>query len=122
VKQLLTDSDIVVVPQTNNVFSRAGLPTKLAEYAAMGKAIVMTNVGDVNKYFTDKQDALFCEPENIESLHNTILELIENEDLRRKLEQNSYQIARKYFNIQSNGRIITDKTIAIKTTTIKNLS
>ncbi len=114
VKQLLMDSGIVVVPQTNNVFSQAGLPTKLAEYAAMGKAIVMTDVGDVNKYFTDKESALFCKPENIESLHDAIIELIENENLCRKLEQNSYQIARKFFDIQLNGSIITDKIIAIK--------
>lgn len=113
VKQLLTDSDIVVVPQTNNIFSQAGLPTKLAEYAAMGKAIVMTNVGDVNKYFTH-ESAMFCEPENVESLHDAIIKLIEDEDLCRKLEQNSYKIARKYFDIQFNGRIITDKIVSIR--------
>ena len=90
------------------------MPTKLAEYAAMGKAIVMTNVGDVNQYFTHRESALFCEPESVESLYDAIIELIEHENLCRKLEQNSLHVARKYFDITQNGKIITDKILSMQ--------
>ena len=114
IKQLLEESDIVVVPQTNDVFSRAGLPTKLAEYAAMGKAIVLTNVGDVAQYFVHQENAIFCEPESIEALYEAICLLIEDENLRKKLAQNSRQVAQQYFDIQHNGSVIMDKINAIK--------
>ena len=114
VKQLLMDSDIVVVPQTNNVFSQAGLPTKLAEYAAMGKAVVMTEVGDVSQYFIHQQSALFCEPNSVDAIHDAIIKIIEDENLSKILEQNSFHVARKYFDITQNGKIVTDKILSIQ--------
>lgn len=43
-------------------FSRAGLPTKLAEYLASGRPVVVTATGDIPRYLTDARDAYLVPP------------------------------------------------------------
>ena len=40
----MSAADILVVPKVNHLINRAGVPTKLAEYLAMGKPIVVSRI------------------------------------------------------------------------------
>lgn len=106
VLEILNASDILVIPHLNNEFNNAGLPTKLAEYAAIGKAVILTDVGDVKKYFKHKVDSYFIEGSNIDSMVEGMLEVINNNTLRNNLSIAIKETAIKYFDYKTNGKLI----------------
>lgn len=106
VLEILYSSDILVLPQKRDPFTSAGMPTKLAEYCATGKAIVATDVGDLGLYLRDKENCLLCEPDNPEVLMEAIFLLASNEELRQKLSENARLLALKHFDYEVNGERI----------------
>lgn len=114
VKNILDCSDLLVICQTNNVFARAGLPTKLAEYAACGKAILITDVGDVKNYFTHGENCVLCQPESAESMADVIKYVIEHPYLAVDLGINAKQVSREVFDYTKNGKVILDKLAALR--------
>jgi glycosyltransferase involved in cell wall biosynthesis len=100
---ILNASDILTVPQGNATFNKAGLPTKLAEYSSMGKAIVATKMGDVPVYFKHEDNALLCTPSDTQSLFESLERLIKEPELRMKIGQNAKNTAKNVFDYRING-------------------
>jgi|GEM_PF-1769920 len=99
-------ADVLVLPQANNRFAVAALPTKLAEYSVMGRAIIATDVGDIPQYFHDGENALLVESESAEAIAGAMKRLIEDPELRRKLAAAAGRVALKYFDYREAGRRI----------------
>lgn len=53
---------VLVLPRRAGSFSQAGLPTKVAEYLASGRPVVVTAVGDLPRYLRDGVDAYLVAP------------------------------------------------------------
>lgn len=53
---------VLVLPRRAGAFSQAGLPTKVAEYLASGRPVVVTTVGDLPRYLRDGVDAYLVAP------------------------------------------------------------
>ena len=102
----MSASDILVVPKIEHEINQAGVPTKLAEYCAAGRAIVATSVGDIPLYLTNNHDAILCPPDNPSALASSLYKLIHNPDLRYQLGQNSRKTALKHFDYRSAGQRI----------------
>jgi hypothetical protein len=64
VPQVLSTADVLVLPRARGEFSSAGFPNKLGEYLATGRPAVVTAVGDIPKYLTDRQSAYLVEPDD----------------------------------------------------------
>jgi glycosyltransferase involved in cell wall biosynthesis len=99
-------SDVLAAPQTKSIFNTAALPTKLAEYCLIKKAIIVTNIGDVNKYFINNFNSILLDETDENTISKVILELAKNEELRIKLGENAYLTAIKYFDRKKQGEII----------------
>ena len=67
VVKLINASDVMVVPNTDNDFSRYCFPYKVVEYMACDKKLVATNLGDVGKLLENYPDAL-CDPDSVRSM------------------------------------------------------
>jgi len=80
---LLNSCDILVLARPSGQFAEAGFPTKLGEYLACKKPVVVTKVGDIPKYFEDKVNAILVEPDNSVSICKGINFLIENSDIAK---------------------------------------
>lgn len=93
---LYSAADILVVPQIRHAFNQAGLPTKLAEYSAMGRAIVATDVGDVRKYFTDGESAAICEPSSAGALAAAMSSLLSSPDRRSRLAHGALGVSERF--------------------------
>lgn len=89
--------DILVLPQHNTAGIQAGLPTKIAEYSQMGKAIIATRSGDIPKYFEDGTHALLVPPKDPQAMAIALHLLFSNSNLRMKLGRNAAQLAHDYF-------------------------
>lgn len=93
---IISESDICVVPRTSSSFANIGFPFKLGEYLAMGKAIIVSDTGDISVYLSN-DDVLFVKPDCAHELENGIIRLITDELYRTKLAINGQQKAYSHF-------------------------
>ena len=90
VSLLLNSCQILVLTRPKGVFAEAGFPTKLGEYFACRKPVVITKVGDIPKYFKDEEDVILVEPDNVESIVDGFERILDNPGLQVKLSANGY--------------------------------
>ena len=62
--QLLTDSEMLVLARPTSIQAKGGFPTKLGEYLATGKPVLVTRVGEIPKYLEDNINAFIAEPDS----------------------------------------------------------
>lgn len=97
-------TDIFVLPQIKDKFTEYAFPTIIGEYSSMGKAIVASNTGELPSYFTNEENILFFENNDISLLEEKILVLVNNFNLRTKLGISSRTLAEKEFGIAENSK------------------
>lgn len=89
------------------VFSKqASSPTKLAEILGMGIPVICnSNVGDINKFFSDYNLGIAIEKLN----HISFMETIDDLDKILKIDADSLrQVALKHFSVEDGSRIYSD--------------
>lgn len=91
--------DVLVSPTVPNPDGTPffGSPTKLFEYMAMGKAIIVSDMDQMGEICMDRVTALMPAPGDREGLVKAILELAENVSLRVELGRNARkEVCEKY--------------------------
>jgi glycosyltransferase involved in cell wall biosynthesis len=105
IPDLLNSCQILALTRPNGVFAEAGFPTKLGEYFACRKPVLVTSVGDVKKYFVNEEHVIIANPEDITSIVEGFEKLINNNDLVEKISLNAY----KWMNNNLNYRNIAER-------------
>jgi len=97
--------DVVLAPFQKKVFiaprnvtarwnidiSRWTSPLKIFEYMAYGKPIVASDLPVVKEILKNEENALLCDPEDVENWKDAILRLKESASLRRKLGTRAFK-------------------------------
>jgi glycosyltransferase involved in cell wall biosynthesis len=78
IKNVLTSSDFLVLTRPKNIQNNFGFSTKLAEFLASGKPVILTDISDNCKYLTDKVNSIFIDFNDINSSVSKIIKLTEN--------------------------------------------
>ena len=91
VPRLLNSCDILVLARPMGISAEAGFPTKLGEYFACKKPVVVTKVGDMKNYFKDSDTVVLAEPNNPLDISEGINKLIVDEEKRRKVAMSGYR-------------------------------
>ena len=66
-------SDILIIPRNKNYATQMAFPTKFAEYMAIGKPVIVTNVDETSRFVRQFNSGFVCEP-SAESIARTIME------------------------------------------------
>ena len=104
VKNILTQSDIGVLSSKSE-----GLPVSLLEYGYVGLPVISTNVGECNSVLGNGKFGLVVEPSNSKELSESIIKMIESEELRTTFGRNfKIEIHHRY-----NKNIIIEQIIDI---------
>jgi glycosyltransferase involved in cell wall biosynthesis len=90
VPELLNSCQILALTRPNGVFAEAGFPTKLGEYFACKKPVLVTKVGDIPRYFTNEKEVILVAPENINDIAKGFEKLILSEKLRNRIAEEAY--------------------------------
>jgi glycosyltransferase involved in cell wall biosynthesis len=106
VVKYLVKSKILALARPSNYQNEGGFPTKLGEYLASGRPVVLTDVGDISKYLIDRVSAFIAKPNNIESFAIKLKEALQNDKFSDFIGNNGKQIAITYFNFITQGRTI----------------
>ena len=70
--QILTDADLLVLSRPNNRQALGGFPTKLGEYLSTGNPVLVTRVGDIDKYIVDGENGYLSAPNDVEEFSKKI--------------------------------------------------
>jgi glycosyltransferase involved in cell wall biosynthesis len=90
VPEVLHSCQILALTRPRGVFAEAGFPTKLGEYFACKKPVVITDVGDIPRYFTNEEHVMLVEAENIGSITKGFERLLVEPGLAERLSLNGY--------------------------------
>jgi glycosyltransferase involved in cell wall biosynthesis len=90
---MLHSCDVLVLARPTGIQADAGFPTKLGEYFACKKPVVITKVGDIPNYFEDEVNILLAEPDNPNSIADKIIWVKNNPDKAFIIAQNGYKWA-----------------------------
>ena len=80
------------------------IPTKVFDGMAMKKAMISMDSPAIRELFTHNEDIILCERSNPDSLAEAILKLKNDKNLREKIEENAYQLYKKFCSPEAIGK------------------
>lgn len=107
-KENLAIASLVVINKYKNQQNTYCFSTKLAEYMAASKAIIITQVGEAMNWLSDKENAIIIPPGDVRILSIAINKLIDNVTLCEKLGNNANAFCRENFDYKVYGKIIIE--------------
>lgn len=91
-KKLLEESQLLILPSYNE-----GLPIAILEGISYGLPIIATNVGSISEAIIDYHNGFLIQPGNPLDIEKSIINIISNLDLWRKMSFNSKKLALEKF-------------------------
>jgi glycosyltransferase involved in cell wall biosynthesis len=90
-------ADILVVPSIQTEFGDVeGVPVVLIEGLASGKVIIASSVGGIPEVITHNINGLLVPEKESQSLAQSIIDVLINDELKSKLEKEARKSSRKY--------------------------
>jgi glycosyltransferase involved in cell wall biosynthesis len=105
---LLKNAKILVLARPETIQSQANFPTKVGEYCATGKPIVMTRVGAITEYFIDGKNAFLAEPGNSASFAAKMEEALSDYTKALIVGAEAKRLASTVFNYAYQGKMLAD--------------
>jgi glycosyltransferase involved in cell wall biosynthesis len=93
----LSAGNIMALPRAAGTFSTAGFPTKLAEYLATGKPVVVTNTGDISQYLQDGVSAFLVPPNDTAAFARALRYVMLNPELAAEVGCRGRRVAECQF-------------------------
>lgn len=90
IPELLNSCQILALTRPSGVFAEAGFPTKLGEYFACKKPVLMTRVGDISTYFNNEEQLLIVNPDDIVDIANGFKKIIDSPQLSANMVENAF--------------------------------
>jgi len=84
VPSALSEANVLVIPRPDSQTARAGFPSKLPEYMALGKALVVTDVGEQARAVENGESGLVVRPDDPSALAGA-LDSLRQRALRERL-------------------------------------
>jgi glycosyltransferase involved in cell wall biosynthesis len=102
--RLLGEATAFALPRASGLFSTAGFPTKLGEYLATAKPVVVTATGDVPLYLRDGVDAYLVPPDDTLAFAAHLAEMFADPSAAREVGARGRETARREFEVVSQCR------------------
>jgi glycosyltransferase involved in cell wall biosynthesis len=106
VVNLIMNADVLVLPRPDSYQAQGGFPTKLGEYLATSKPVIVTRVGEIPNYLQHQKSAFLIEPGSVESIVIALKDALSDYEKASKIGLEGRRVAESQFcsNIQS-GRL-----------------
>lgn len=106
--EYLINAKALTLSRPDNKQAEGGFPTKLGEYLASGRPVVVTNVGEISKYLTDGENAYIAEPNNSTDFANKLEHVLINKERSDRIGLNGKRLAHGVFNYKVQGERLTE--------------
>ena len=98
VPDLLNGAAALALARPNSKQAEGGFPTKLGEYLATGKPVIITNVGEICHFLKDGYNAFVAKPENVNSFSEKINEVFSDYPKALKIGKRGEMLVYNEFN------------------------
>jgi glycosyltransferase involved in cell wall biosynthesis len=102
----LHETDAFLLLRTDDRSSRACFPTRLPEFLSLGKPVILSAVGDIPAYFTHMENALVCQPGQIDPVAANMAYLARDPDRARSIGLAGRTLCEDRFDYSKWGRDI----------------
>ena len=100
---LLETATMLALSRRAGLFSEAGFPTKLGEYLASGRPVVVTATGDIPNYLTHQMNAYLAPPGDPSAFAAQMRHVLEHEDEARVVGARGRALALRCFDYRRHG-------------------
>ena len=107
-REYLSKASLVVINKYKNQQNQYCFSTKLAEYLASAKPVIITNVGEAMNWLTDNKNAYIVEAQEIDALAEKIIEAFTNVEKRMSIAKNGYKTCKECFDYRNYSNQIND--------------
>jgi len=94
----LSKSSVLTLARPNNTQAKAGFPTKLGEYLATSRPVVVTSVGDIPKYIKDGVNGFLAVPGSVESFAEKLSFILQNYNSASLIGKKGRELVENVFN------------------------
>ena len=94
----LCNAEILTLARPKSMVADAGFPSKVTEYLATGKPVVVTAVGEIPNYLTDDVDAYIAEAGSPESFTERMMYALDNYNEALLIGRRGRELALSVFN------------------------
>lgn len=110
----LAGASLVIINKYQTLQNVYCFSTKLGEYMAAGKPMIITRVGEAMNWLNDGVDAYIVEPENINQLAEAIVFMLNDGNRRRKIGENARLKCHESFDYHVYSKPLADMINVIK--------
>lgn len=97
VPQLLADATILALASPTSDRACATMPCKVGEYLCTGNPIVVTGIGEINKYLKDGESAYLSVPDSVEAFAQKLDEVLSDDKKAKVIGEKGREVSIKNF-------------------------
>lgn len=94
--------DLIVINKPTNQQNMYNFSSKLGEYLALGKPLIITRVGEVTNYLEEKKNCFFIPENDSNAIAEKILFVLQKPEMVKEIELNNKSLAKNYFDYKIN--------------------
>ena len=107
-KEYLSKASLVIINKYETQQNKYCFSTKLAEYMAASKPVIITRVGEAMNWLTDNRDAYVVGPHDTSALAEKIVEAFTNSEKRYVIASNGFETCKACFDYENYGDKLVD--------------
>lgn len=106
IRDYLSKASLVILNKHPNQQNTYGFSTKLGEYLAAGKPVIITRVGEAMNWLKDGESAYIIEPNDTDLLTKTIVDAFSDPEKRKAIGKNGQKVCKDNFDFRNYGEKI----------------
>jgi glycosyltransferase involved in cell wall biosynthesis len=102
----LDAASVLALARPSSLQANAGFPTKLGEYLATGKPVVVTRTGEIDTYLADGVNVYFAPPDDAPAFAERLRHVLSHPDEAAQVGRRGREAALEFFDFRANSRRI----------------
>ena len=99
---------VLALARPSSLQASAGFPTKLGEYLATGRPVVVTRTGEIDTYLDDGVNVYFAAPDDVSAFADRLRHVLRHPEEAAAVGQRGREAALASFDFRANGRRIRE--------------
>lgn len=104
----LCHATALALARPRSLQASGGFPTKLGEYLATGRPVVVTKVGEIGEYLADGETAFLADPDSPESFAAALRAAMRDPERADRIGRAGKQVAETAFHFRVQGKRLAD--------------
>lgn len=106
--KLRDNCSLCIVNKPSNAQNDYNFPTKISEILPCRIPLIVSNTGELKRYFVNNENAIVVEPNNVKQIAEGIVYIIEHPDHVKRMTQKGFELCNDFFRYDIYARPLGD--------------